>query len=758
MLVRIGLDTSEFQKQANEFRRNFRGLGNQLKSVGSSMATGFGAATAAIGGALVYSVKKAADFDQAIKNASIAADDGGKSFDNMRKLALQMGAQTSFSAIDAANGITELLKAGMSADKVFSGGLKGALDLAVIGEMNLADAASFMSDAMNTFSKDGLTAATTANILAGAANKSSANLTDIQYSLAAVGSVANTVGFTLKDTASALAIFANAGLKGSDAGTSLKTMLLNLQPQTKAQIALFKQLGLLTADGTNAFFDEKGKIKNLNAIAGTLNKTFKKMTQQQRLSTMQTLFGTDAIRAASILYESGADGVNKMNTELSNVDAAAQATDKQNTLSGAIEKLSGSFDTAVITIGTVFVPAIQQLAGFLDGLINSFNNLPKPVQDFIAYGAAFVAGLTAIIAVVGGLVWALGALAVAEWAVILPFAGIIAGVTAVIAALIGFGIYLTNLYKTNETFRNVVTAVWEGIKSVIIAVWTTIQPVISAIGTFFVGVFNQIYANTKEVWPAISQLIINTLSVLKPIFEGIISAIKIIWTAAWPYLSQAAIGVLTILAGAIKGSLDIIFGIIKVFIGLLTGNWNMMWNGIKQITDGTLKIVISLFAGLWKIIFPELKLLTDGVMAVFNLILDTIKTFAPSLYNAGANVVSSIIDGIKSKFSAVGQTMSDLAAKIRGYLPFSPAKEGPLSDLNKLDFAGPINDSIKAGIPTVQTSLDSMLSVNQSSAGFNTQTSAASNTTLILNLDGKQISKSVFSNLGGTFRINGAVT
>ena len=183
-----------------------------------------------------------------------------------------------------------------------------------------------------------------------------------------------------------------------------------------------------------------------------------------------------------------------------------------------------------------------------------------------------------------------------------------------------------------------------------------------------------------------------------------------------------------------------------------------MWNGIKQITDGTLKIVISLFAGLWKIIFPELKLLTDGVMAVFNLILDTIKTFAPSLYNAGANVVSSIIDGIKSKFSAVGQTMSDLAAKIRGYLPFSPAKEGPLSDLNKLDFAGPINDSIKAGIPTVQTSLDSMLSVNQSSAGFNTQTSAASNTTLILNLDGKQISKSVFSNLGGTFRINGAVT
>jgi phage-related protein len=129
------------------------------------------------------------------------------------------------------------------------------------------------------------------------------------------------------------------------------------------------------------------------------------------------------------------------------------------------------------------------------------------------------------------------------------------------------------------------------------------------------------------------------------------------------------------------------------------------------------------------------------------------------MYDAGANLIGSIIDGIKSKVSAIGSTMSDVASKIRGYLPFSPAKEGPLSDLNRLDFAGPITDSILGGVPTVQTALDSMLTVNQAQAGFSPNNSQqATNTTLVIQLDGKTISRSVFANMGGVFRVSGAVT
>jgi TP901 family phage tail tape measure protein len=759
MLVKIGLDTSGFEKQAQQFRKNFRQLGTQMQQVGAQMTTAFSGVALAVGGALAYTVTKAIDFEQAMKNASTAADDGGKSFKQLQALALEMGSKTSFSAKEAADGMTELLKAGMSVENVMAGGLKAALDLAVIGGMELAEAAAFTSDAMASFKKDGLTAAQTANILAGAANKSSADLAGIQYSLAAVGSVANTVGMSLKDTATAIAIFANSGLKGSDAGTSLKTMLLNLSPASKEQKKLAEELGIITADGSNQFYDQAGNLKDLKSITQIITKTFKRYTAQQRTAMMQTLFGTDAIRAASILYDAGAESIGKMNIELGNVDAAQQATEKQNTLAGAIERLKGSFETAAISIGTQFIPGLTSLAGYLDRLVSGFNALPEPIQKMIAYGLAITAGFAALTAVVGGLVFALGALAAAEWAVILPIAGIVLAVTAVIAALVAFGFYVKNLYQTNESFRVGVQKVWGGVVATIQGAWSLIQPVLQAIGSFFGEIFGLMYGVLVQYWPAIVAVTSVYLDTMSKVFQYQLNFMLGLFK--WLFIGIKAVVITNFetITTIIKGFVTVATGFFKVFASLIKGDWQGLFDGLAQVAKGFGQIFYAIWTHLWRTIINLFQSAGVDIKGFFTDVLTSVQNLGSKMYDAGANLIGSIIDGIKSKVSAIGSTMSDVASKIRGYLPFSPAKEGPLSDLNRLDFAGPITDSILGGVPTVQTALDSMLTVNQAQAGFSPNNSQqATNTTLVIQLDGKTISRSVFANMGGVFRVSGAVT
>jgi TP901 family phage tail tape measure protein len=286
---------------------------------------------------------------------------------------------TSFSAKEAAKGIEELVKAGISVGDVMSGAASASLSLAAAGAISVGDAAEIAANAMNQFGLQGKDLAGVADLIAGAANASAIDVGDFKFSLAAVGAVANTVGFTFKDTATAIALLGQAGIKGSDAGTSLKTMLMSLQPQTKAQIALFRELGLLTKDGGNAFFDASGKVKGMAEVAGTLQNALKGMTQQQKLATLETIFGSDAIRAAAVFANEGADGFNEMAAAMGKVTADEVAKERLNNLKGSVEQLTGSLETAAISAGLKFTPALK---GMVDGATELVNGATPGIEAF----------------------------------------------------------------------------------------------------------------------------------------------------------------------------------------------------------------------------------------------------------------------------------------------------------------------------------------------------------------------------------------
>lgn len=360
-------------------------LGAKVGHAGGAIATAFGgAALAGIAGltaGLGASVAAATSFESQMSAVKAVSGATAGEMAQLQGLALQLGKDTSFSAKEAAQGIEELVKAGISIGDVMGGAASASLSLAAAGAVSVADAAEIAANAMNQFGLQGKDLAGVADLIAGAANASAIDVGDFKFSLAAVGAVANTVGFSFKDTATAIALLGQAGIKGSDAGTSLKTMLLNLQPSTKEQTKLFRELGLITASGANAFFDASGKVKSMAEVAGILQNALKGMTQQQKLATLETIFGSDAIRAAAVFANEGAEGFNEMVAAMGKVTADEVAKERLNNLKGSLEQLTGSLETAAISAGLKFTPALK---GIVDGATALVNDATPGLEAFAA--------------------------------------------------------------------------------------------------------------------------------------------------------------------------------------------------------------------------------------------------------------------------------------------------------------------------------------------------------------------------------------
>ncbi|MGE1061801.1 phage tail tape measure protein [Megasphaera paucivorans] len=325
------------------------GVGGKLSNGMSNMAGGMlmgtslqMAGAAGIGYGIYDTIKTYMDFEAQLSEIKALTGLDATAMDQVKEKAMELGQATVFGNTEVAKGMAELLKAGVDVKDVLGDASEAALNLAVAGDIALPDAAEIMSTAMNAFKVDDATHA--ADTLAGAANASATSVGELKYSLAACSAVAAGAGMSFDDTNTALAVFAQNGLKGSDAGTSLKTMLSNLVPKGKTAIAAFEKLNLLTESGSSAFFDEAGNMKSLADIAGLLNNRMKDMTKEEQLSTLYDMFGSDAIRGGMILLREGAGGVTQMFKEMGKVTAKDVAITRMDNLKGDIEQLSGAWE------------------------------------------------------------------------------------------------------------------------------------------------------------------------------------------------------------------------------------------------------------------------------------------------------------------------------------------------------------------------------------------------------------------------------
>ena len=348
---------------------------------------GIGAGAVGISGLITNSAKKSMDFTAEISNIKALTGMQGADIELIRQRALELGKSTKFSALEAAQGMTELLKAGINVKDVLGDASQSALDLAAAGDLFLPEAAEIMSTSMNAFKMNDSTRV--ANLLAGAANASATDVREMKYALSQVSNVAGGLGLTLDDVSTGLAVFAQNALKGSDAGTSMKTMLQRLIPTTKPAIEAFEKVGLLESDGGSAFYDASGKIKSMEEIAELLHNSMKNFTEEQQSVLLNDMFGSDAIRGGLVLIKEGAEGIRKMRQEMTKFTASSVALEKLNNAKGSIEQLRGAFETFQIEVFAPLEPAITKIANAFTDLLSdtevldSVKGRVKDVSDSI---------------------------------------------------------------------------------------------------------------------------------------------------------------------------------------------------------------------------------------------------------------------------------------------------------------------------------------------------------------------------------------
>lgn len=355
-------------KRSSDFvsrnEQNISHLSNVLGGMGLALTAGFG-----------YAVKTFADFDAAMSSVAAATMTTGAELEALRQAAIDAGAATSFSATEAAGAIENLAKAGISTADILGGGLKGALDLAAAGQLDVASAAEIAATAMTQFNLDGEDMTHIADLLAAGAGKAQGDVTDMAEALKQSGLVASQFGLSIEETTGTLAAFAKAGLLGSDAGTSMRTMLLRLGNPSKEAADEMARLGI-------SAYDAQGNFVGMTDLAGQLQRALRPLPQAQRDAALATIFGSDAIRAANVLYQQGAAGIEGW---ISAVDdqgyAAEQAALRLDNLKGDLEGLSGSFESLILQSGSGANEWLRGLVQGAEGVVDAFGEIPEPVLN-----------------------------------------------------------------------------------------------------------------------------------------------------------------------------------------------------------------------------------------------------------------------------------------------------------------------------------------------------------------------------------------
>jgi TP901 family phage tail tape measure protein len=354
--------------KASAFEKSLDSAGKKsstaLHAIGkAALVTSVAVGAAAVG--VGFMVKKAADFEQQISTLGAVTNASGRQMEQFRRQAIKAGADTKFSALQAAQAQTELAKGGLSVQQIMGGGLKAALALAAAGDLELADAATFTVNAMKLFGLHGRDSMKVADQLATAANATTADVKDFGMALTQGGTAAKAAGLDFTNTITILEALASIGVKNSDAGTSLKTTLSQLATPTKKAAGLMEEMGL-------KFFDANGKMKSAVDISSMLRDKWSGLTKEQRLAAASTIAGTDGMRTLLALYQVGPEKLQRFETGLQRQGSAAEvAAKKQDNLKGKLENLQGSIETSAIIIGSALLPMLTKGAEHLTDFLNA---------------------------------------------------------------------------------------------------------------------------------------------------------------------------------------------------------------------------------------------------------------------------------------------------------------------------------------------------------------------------------------------------
>lgn len=689
--------------------------GQKMEAVGNSIA-GAGkkmmGVTTVIGGVGVAAVKTAADFDSAMSQVAAVSGATGKDFDALRSKAREMGSKTKFSATEAAEAMNYMAMAGWKTEDML-GGIEGVMNLAAASGEDLATTSDIVTDALTAFGLSAKDSGHFADILAAASSNANTNVSMMGETFKYCAPIAGALGFSAEDTAEAIGLMANAGIKSSQAGTALRTIMNNLAGDVKIS---GKAIGDVTIATTNA----DGSMRDLSDILADCRSAFGNLTESEKAQAAESLVGKNAMSGFLALMNAGEGDIEKLSSAIDNCDGSAEkmAMTMQDNLAGQLTILKSQLQELAISFGDILMPAIRSIVSKLQGFVDKLNGMDEGTKRTIVTIALLVASIGPLLIIIGttiskigvamqgfvklangisklkvaiqGGTGVLGKLGAALGGVSAPVLAVVAVIAVLVAAFV-------HLWRTNEGFRDAIIGTWNRIKDTISGFCQGIVDRLNALGFQFTDIVDVL----KTVWDGFCQIlapifegvfnhIANILSTVTGVITGILDVFIGIFTGNW---SQAWTGVKEIFSSIWNGIssfftniLNVIKGVADVVLGWFGTSWNEVWTNIKTFFEGIWNGIVSFFTGIWEtiknvvqtgimligsileaavdIITLPFRFIWENCKEIIIAVWDAIKSKVTTVIHAVASVISTVMNAIKTVFTTVWNAIKTVVTTV----------------------------------------------------------------------------------------------
>lgn len=381
------------------FGNKLTALGTGAVNLGSTLT---GAVTTPLVGIGVAAMTTFGNFEQQMNRVKAISGATGGQFDQLKQRAVELGASSVFSASEVAQAMENMASAGMNVNDIYSASA-GVMDLAAVSGRDMGLAAEAVASAMNQFGIAGENATHVADVYAKAAADTNAETVDMAEAMKYAGPVMSSLNSSFEETAAAIGIMSNAGIKGSQAGTTLRTAMQRLAAPTDVASKLMQSLGI-------SAYNSEGQMKPISELLPHLQERLSGLSEEQRNNALNTLFGKESLSGMLALLDSAGPEFDGVVSGLQNSNGAAkEMADTMNSgLTGSIENLKGKLETAAITVSERFAPYIEQLADKVGELTEWFTNLSEEQQDQIIKWGLVAAAAGPALVVFGKVAGALG--------------------------------------------------------------------------------------------------------------------------------------------------------------------------------------------------------------------------------------------------------------------------------------------------------------------------------------------------------------
>lgn len=704
-------NTQNKLKQLEDEQKNFGSVGAQrIKAMGESLketgakVEGVGKKFMPVSGAVTAlgaaAVKTTADFDKSMSNVSAISGATGKDLEALRSKAREMGAQTKFSASESADAMSYMAMAGWKTSDMLNG-ISGVMNLAAASGEDLATTSDILTDGLTAFGLSAKDSSRMADVMAAASSNANTNVSLLGESYKYCASTAGAMGYSLEDVTESLGLMANAGVKGSQAGTSLKTAMINLAKPTAQMKKAMDQYGI-------SITNSDGSMKSWDQVVANLRSSLGGLSEAQKTSAVATIFGKEATSGMLAVINAAPGDVNKLDKAISNSTGTAQkmADTMNNNLSGQITILKSQLQELAISFGELLMPIIRNVVSVIQNFVDKLNSMSNAQRTVVLVIAAIVAAIGPVLVTVGKLMIGLGQLMTyapqiqsaftVVKGVFIAFGGAlktavisalslvktalsslwgamlsnpITIVIALIAALVAGLIYA---YNHCETFRDAVNNAFSKIKEVV-------GNVVNSLVTFFTvtvpNAFNSFVSVVSSILNNVKAVFETVFNAVKNVVQSAINVIKTIMLVQFAIIMNLVVPILNVLIKGFTDTFNAIKTIVTTVWTAIRTATSVAWNAIKAVITPIINGIRTTISTVFNAIRSTVSTVSNTIKSVMTTAWNTIKSVTSTVWNgiktavtvpinAAKSLVHSAINGIKSTVSSVWNSIKSTTTSV----------------------------------------------------------------------------------------------